>query len=143
MSSKRSVVPQKKLKVEKKQKVNPQKKIVSTEESELYVRSNFLKESSYTFLRGEVSLKPWKLLEVFGYPNIADFYKTTGQYMFVNREKNHLFTLYDWKATKLYDEEVYVAPEAIWFNEDDEMTFHVGGNDEAEEFIAWLKKKLE
>ena len=101
-------------------------------------------------LRGSVELVPARLVEIFGAPDRgeefhqavqhSDYYcKTSGEYTFKNNQ-GETFHLYDWKATALWEDGL---PEVDEFWSDQTLfEFNVGGNSNANAFIAWITKEV-
>jgi len=89
-----------------------------------------------------VELSPAKLVEVFGKPDESDEYKVSGEYTF-DTPNGGVITLYDWKATILYDPD-YPTPEELWSSDD--FDFSMGGDDlgkqQVSEFKEWIKSRL-
>ena len=56
-----------------------------------------------THYLGTIVLAPTRLIERFGPPSQADGYKISGRYTFAD-DASHVYTLYDWKATSLYND---------------------------------------
>lgn len=95
-----------------------------------------------THLVGYVSAVPARLIEVFGPPTGGD-YKVSGEYAFVREDDGRVVTLYDWKATTLYEEEKFRTPEMLWSGREP-FVFHVGarvGIDNSG-FSEWLEEQL-
>jgi len=86
---------------------------------------------------------------VFGMPVEADDYKVSGQWIFTD-DKGNVFTLYDWKETNLYDDDLPSVEE--FRNSDELVTFSIGGRiidadnniitNNVDEFKVWLLKTL-
>lgn len=92
-----------------------------------------------TSLKGYVIASYAELKRLFGDAPECDGYKISGQWVFENNDGN-VFTLYDWKETELYDDEL---PSVKKFRNSDEPTeFHVGGKTSAIDFINWIDYKL-
>lgn len=94
--------------------------------------------SSGTSLQGYVRVAPAELVEMFGEPGEGDEYKVSMEYTFKGSDGS-VVTLYDWKATSLYDEG---CPDPKDFRGDTAPNqFHVGarhGSKAATLFIAWM-----
>jgi hypothetical protein len=99
-------------------------------------------KSTGTSLKSEVMVAPARLVEVFGEPEEADGYKVSMLYTFEDEDGN-VVTLYDWKATTLYDSGYGPHPTTFRKQELDH-DFHIGGKDPAvaQRFRAWLMKKV-
>ena len=93
-----------------------------------------------TCRQSEIKASPSRLIEVFGQPVECDGYKVSGEYIFED-EEGSVFTVYDWKATTLYDPAYGVTPIAFW-NETTPVWFNVGGSKSAADFVDWLSQKL-
>ena len=76
--------------------------------------------TSYTT---EIYIKPKQLRDMFGEPEACDGYKVSGNYTFKDWEDN-VITLYDWKATNLYNDGC-PTPEEFW-NGDQLQELHIG-----------------
>jgi hypothetical protein len=80
-----------------------------------------------------------QLVAVFGMPEESDGYKSSGDWLFTS-DDGDTFTIYDWKATSLYDsslpsvEEFRSSPKIVEFS--------VGGQGDASEFLSWVSHKL-
>ena len=99
--------------------------------------------------RGEIKIEPKRLVDEFGPPGEGDGYKVSGIYAFTD-DAGNVYTLYDWKATSLYDdalepgEESFVTtPEEFWGNWNPE-TLNIGGRDgcDVEAFKSWLREQV-
>jgi hypothetical protein len=66
--------------------------------------------------------------------------KTSGIWLFENRETKEIFTLYDWKETSLYDQALPSVEEFRKSNS--KLTFCIGGRTNCLEFKLWLESKL-
>lgn len=93
-----------------------------------------------THRQSEIRVAPARLIEVFGKPIECDGYKVSGEYVFENQEGD-VFTLYDWKATTLYDPEWGVTPSDFW-SQTCLRDFNIGGHKFAGDFVDWLKKAV-
>jgi len=91
-----------------------------------------------TSLRGNVTISPKRLTEVFGQPSESDGYKVSGDYTFTSHSGD-VFNLYDWKLTNLYDPDL-ISPEDFW-NQTSPITFNIGAKRNA--CIAEFKSFLE
>ena len=91
-----------------------------------------------------VSLPPAKLVKIFGDPQSSDEYKVSGEYSF-STPNGGVITLYDWKATKLYDSGNEFSPEELWSSEAG-FEFKIGGDNlgqqQVREFVAWIQSAL-
>lgn len=99
----------------------------------------------------EVEVAPARLVRALGAPHRrADGYKVSGLYCFVeptatsgaiSSDGIHVFTVYDWKATSLYNEEL-PSPLAFW-NSKDRVCLSIGSNcDNVTDFKRWLLEKV-
>lgn len=77
---------------------------------------------AYTARVGYIEASPAELVRLFGKPLKSDGYKTSGEYLF--KIYDRYITLYDWKATSLYDDSLS-SPADFWKNEE-RVTFNVG-----------------
>lgn len=77
-------------------------------------------------LRGYISLVYSDIVLAFGEPMPeGDEYKVSSEWIFYNDETGEHFTLYDWKSTNLYDDEL---PSVEEFRASQEpYEFHIGG----------------
>ena len=91
-----------------------------------------------TSLKGRITANYAKLVELFGEPQESDGYKVSGEWVFTDDDGN-VFTLYDWKETELYDDQL---PSVKQFRRLPSATFNVGGKVYAGEFINFLETKL-
>lgn len=92
-----------------------------------------------TSLKGYVHAKYKELESLFGEPLEGDGLKVSGEWVFVS-EQGDTFTIYDWKQTELYDNEL---PSIKKFRaSDDVVEFNVGGRTSAVEFLQWLNEKI-
>ena len=89
-------------------------------------------------LQGYVELVPARLVEMFGAPDDGDNYKTSGEYTFTNNQGD-TFHLYDWKSTELYEGGLQEVDE-LW-SDQTLFEFNVGGQSNANAFIAWITKE--
>jgi hypothetical protein len=80
-----------------------------------------------------------QLLAVFGMPEESDGYKSSGDWMF-SSDDGDTFTIYDWKATSLYDSSLPSVEE--FRSSPDIVEFSVGGQGDASEFLSWVSFKL-
>lgn len=94
---------------------------------------------------GEIALSPARLVARFGPPRRCDEYKVSGLYAFTD-DLGNVYTLYDWKATTLYNdheldgyEPILPTPEKFWSNPHF-AEFSIGGRDDCdiEAFSNWL-----
>lgn len=94
-------------------------------------------------------IPPRRLVAVFGRPGDGDEYKVSGEYVFTG-PKGEVFTVYDWKATSLFDDYVsegeeneLPTPEDFWGNWNPEE-FHIGGRSarRVAAFKKWLLARV-
>lgn len=93
-----------------------------------------------TYRIGEIIISPKELRELIGNPHqIGDGYKTSGEWIFISNE-GEVFTIHDWKATCLYNDNY----EDLWdfWESDEDYEFSIGGlkSHNLEAFINWLEK---
>ena len=102
-----------------------------------------------TYNIGHVKLVPKQLVEQFGQPEQFDEYKVSGQYRFVDDE-GHVYTLYDWKCTSLYNDRIdegieseFPPPNEFWAGQRP-VEFHIGGTTECDigAFKVWLRYRV-
>ena len=95
--------------------------------------------TSYTT---EIYIKPLQLIEMFGEPEGCDEYKSSGMYVFKDWEDN-VITLYDWKATNLYNDSC-PTPDEFW-NSNQLRELHIGsaGAEAGKRFKAILESITE
>uniref|UniRef100_C6E7D8 Uncharacterized protein n=1 Tax=Geobacter sp. (strain M21) TaxID=443144 RepID=C6E7D8_GEOSM len=96
-----------------------------------------------TSLVEEIEVAPAQLVHALGAPHRrADRYKVSGLYCFVeptttsgdiSSDDIHVFTVYDWKATSLYNEEL-PSPLAFW-NSKDRVRLSIGSNCDVWQFL--------
>lgn len=84
---------------------------------------------------------PTQMIQRFGAPHHrGDQFKISGQYIFVD-DDHRVFTLYDWKATALFDTSC-PSPLRFW-NSNEVQNFAVGSlDDDAADFKRWLLEQL-
>jgi hypothetical protein len=76
-----------------------------------------------------------QLLAVFGMPEESDGHKSSGDWLF-SSDNGDTFTIYDWKATNLYDSSL---PSVEDFRRSAEVVeFSVGGRGDASQFLSWV-----
>ena len=86
------------------------------------VISGYCTEANGTSRVGDIRLVYSDIVLAFGEPGESDGCKVSGEWTFVNDETKHVFTLYDWKSTNLYDsdypsvEEFRAYPLPVQFN---------------------------
>ena len=102
-----------------------------------------------TSLRGHLTVAPADLVARFGKPEDGDGYKTSGEYTFRSQDPEWLsdlsdrngwsdgvFTIYDWKASTLYESDG-IHPTELWVS-GQPFEFNVGGSAPAGEFVTWV-----
>lgn len=101
-----------------------------------------VKTGEMSSLQGHIDVAPVTLIKLFGKPERSDSYKVSGEYIFTNYD-GKVVRLYDWKSTNLYDSDCQ-TPEEFWA-QINAIEFHVGAvsKKEADEFIKWLKVRLD
>lgn len=97
-------------------------------------------DPSGTCLQGYLVGNYKKIVEMFGEPIESDGYKVSAEWVFVS-EKGDVVTLYDWKSTNLYDDDL---PSVEEFRELDQYKFHIGAKDKATalNFQDWFMAQL-
>jgi hypothetical protein len=99
-----------------------------------------------TSFRSKIYAPPKRVVETFGPPDGGDGYKVSGFYTFTDHVGN-VFTLYDWKATSLFDGyggSSSPTPKEFWGNWNLDL-LHVGGRPDqgdVEAFKRWLLELL-
>jgi hypothetical protein len=94
---------------------------------------------SHTCLVANLEVAPVELIRALGTPHRADEYKVSGVYCFV--EGSRVFTVYDWKSTSLYCEEL-PSPLAFW-NGTTKVCLSIGGNcKDVADFKRWILEEL-
>lgn len=95
-----------------------------------------------TSLVGSVQLVYSDIVEAFGDPLKGDGYKVSGEWIFVDDESGAVFTLYDWKSTSLYSEDL-PSVEAFRANFKPQK-FNVGSNRVmlTSDFTEWLIEQI-
>lgn len=88
----------------------------------------------------DLEVAPADLVRALGAPQRRlDAYKVSGLYSFV--EGLRIFTVYDWKATSLYNEEL-PSPLAFW-NSQSKVCLSIGSNcEDVADFRCWIEKVL-
>jgi hypothetical protein len=76
-------------------------------------------------LQGYVTLSYKELRKIFGAPLHGDEYKVSTEWGVEDTLTGRIFTVYDWKATKFYDE---CYPSVRKFRQLPEYEWHIGGN---------------
>lgn len=99
------------------------------------------------YLRDYITAKPVNLMLLFGFPNISDEYKVSGEFIFQDSENpEKVIYIYDWKSTNLYDEELQ-SPVSFWISGGN-YEFHIGGGDnitesDIEDFKEFISNQIE
>ena len=95
---------------------------------------------------GEISLNYQDIVNAIGEPEESDGYKVSGEWYFLNEETGAVFTLYDWKSTSLYSDDLPSVGEFRSYTGN--VQFNIGGtgNDDVDDFkqkliaqISWVK----
>ena len=78
---------------------------------------------------GTLRTSPANLVEKFGEPGLGDDHKTSGAYYLVltKGKYSERVTIYDYKATSLYNPSDYPSPEDFWASTE-EWDFSVGSD---------------
>jgi hypothetical protein len=94
-----------------------------------------------THLIGYIETRYESLIKAFGNPLGSDGHKISGEWFFTD-EDGGVFTIYDWKATDLYDKNL---PSVDQFREYPAYEFNIGGHSQknVEEFKAWVKEQTD
>lgn len=92
-----------------------------------------------TYLLRDIELIPSKVVAVFGKGNKGDEYKVSKEWCLT--KDGAVFTLYDWKMTKLYDDNYEYTPAEFWAI-DDLMELHIGGKRENAKLLPELIEML-
>lgn len=89
----------------------------------------------------DIEVAPVDVVRALGAPQRrADAYKVSGLYSFV--EGPRVLTVYNWKATSLYDDEKLPSPLAFW-NSQKKVCLSIGSNcEEVADFKRWLLEKI-
>ena len=104
------------------------------------VKEDSLSTRPITSLKGNITLKYKEIVKVFGEPDDSDQYKVSGQWVFKSTETDEYFTIYDWKATNLYDE--FLPSVSEFRNSDKIFLFNVGGNTTPASFMKWINNTI-
>lgn len=80
-----------------------------------------------------------ELLALFGMPEESDGHKSSGDWIFESN-KGDVFTIYDWKATNLYDPSLPSVDE--FRRSPAQVTFSVGGRGDVADFLSWVSWRL-
>lgn len=93
-----------------------------------------------TSLKGYINLDHHKMVALFGAPLAeSDGYKVSTEWIFQDYH-NRVFTVYDYKETSLYDEG---NPSVEEWRNSGEQEYHVGARENADEFIDWLRQRIQ
>ena len=102
-------------------------------------RLNLNADVDMSSLKGHVVANYPELRLLFGEPIESDGYKVSGEWVFED-DNGNVFTVYDWKETELYDDNL---PSVKQFRRSPEkIEFHIGGKTSAVEFLNWLEYQL-
>lgn len=93
---------------------------------------------SMTSLKGTFTATFPQMIEKFG-PGAEGVDKVSKEWVFTD-EHNNVFTVYDWKSTRLYDPG-YPEPADLWASKDP-YEFHVGGRTCCDSFVNWIAGEL-
>lgn len=95
---------------------------------------------SHTSKVEDIEVSPVEVVRTLGAPHrFPDPYKVSGLYSFVDGLR--IFTVYDWKATSLYDEKL-PSPDAFW-NSQSKVCLSIGSNcEDVADFKRWLEEVL-
>lgn len=98
-------------------------------------------EYRVTAFRFEIRVRPDLLREALGEPDEGTGYKTAREYRFEDGEGNTI-TIYDYKATAGYDEELPTGDE-LWASREP-VELHIGSDSPpaAFRFLEWLQSKI-
>ena len=93
-----------------------------------------------TSLQSYIKCSYVQLEKLFGTPQHSDEYKVSSEWIFHDEEGNEA-TLYDYKETNLYDQDLPTVEE---FRKLPSFEWHVGAanSETANKFIAWLLEEL-
>lgn len=96
--------------------------------------------NSGTCYQGRLVGNYQKIIERFGKPVESDGYKVSGEWIFKS-ENGDIVTLYDWKSTKLYDEELPLVEE---FKHFPQCVFNIGAHNRsaANAFSNWFIRQF-
>jgi hypothetical protein len=103
----------------------------------MFTRIDDYHRSNGSVLQSGVSIAPWRVIELFGEPDVSDEYKTSMEWLFED-EDGEVVTLYDWKSTSLYSPEL-PNPDSLKFSAHPH-SFHVGAHSytAAMKFVDWV-----
>jgi hypothetical protein len=103
-------------------------------------RVNSDADSCGTSLQGYIEGNYQKMVELFGEPIESDGYKVSSEWIFES-ETGDVVTVYDWKSTNLYDEDL---PSIEEFRRFSQCTFHLGSNSSTvvNQFKIWFMNQL-
>ncbi len=90
-------------------------------------------------LVGEFECSYTLLVKLFGEPEEGGEYKVSGEWQVTDGKES--FSIYDYKATALYDEDCY--PTVAEFRAQPSYSWHIGGTASPKNLIAFLKSKLD
>lgn len=100
----------------------------------LYTNADARGTSPQQYVKGSYA----DLVRVFGEPNSdVDGYEVSTEWVLRNTQTNEVVTLYDYKATNLYDHDY---PSVAEFRAQPYYAWHVGAKSKeiAREFVKWL-----
>jgi hypothetical protein len=97
-------------------------------------------DTSHTSWADDFEVAPAAVVRAFGGPpRRGDAYKISGLYPFVGDDR--VFTLYDWKSTSLWDQDLPSAL-AFWNCRSTEVLSIGSDADDIAEFRSWLLRRL-
>lgn len=102
-----------------------------------------------TSLRGEFNTSYRELEAAFGTPNGIDALigereeqssgnKVSSEWAFLSDDGSE-FSLYDYKETDIYDEDLPTVEE---FRSEPSYDWHIGASGKIDEFVSWLKEQI-
>lgn len=94
-----------------------------------------------TYLNGYICASYDELVTLFGTPCKSDGYKSSGEWRFVDDNGKAAYTIYDWKSTRLYDND-QTLPTVKEFRQLKNQIFNIGGRGNIEYFQYWLCRQL-
>jgi hypothetical protein len=97
-------------------------------------------DPSGTFLQGHLVTSYQQIVEILGEPIEGGDYKISGEWILTS-EEGRVVTLYDWKSTHLYDQDL---PSVEEFRQLDQHEFHIGAADRATaaSFQSWFMAQI-
>lgn len=103
------------------------------------IKRNDSADMNGTSLQGYVSASYASLVEAFGEPSEADGYKVSSEWSFEDPDTKEVFSLYDYKETALYDDDL---PSVERFRERELFDWHIGarGNGGVDTFASFIRQ---